>query len=594
LDIFGDFITISELNSSFVCLLFTCIYPRAMPLTLINSRYRIVRGLGRGGFGETSLVEDTQLPSGRYCVLKQLIPIEENPQVYGLVQERFQREAVILEELGEASDQIPRLYAYFAENHRFYLVQEYVEGETLGDRFGREGCLSEAVVREMLVGILPVLAYVHGRRMIHRDIKPDNIMVRNRDQKPVLIDFGAVRETMGTVMNTQGKSTQSIVIGTPGFMPSEQAAGRPTFASDLYSLGLTAIYLLTGRMPQDIPTDPMTGEICWRQFAPQVTPTFAGVLDRSVMPMAQARFQTAAEMLGGLMGMGQASGPAVVNATVISGYPGATGATVMSYPSGQQTVAAAPQYVQPQPIAAPAKSGMTDWTKAMIMGGFIGAFVLGGLYITRPQQTAANSNAPNGSAPVVAAGTPAGQTPSNSTNVTINPSPAAAPSNSTPSAPSAQQAPAPVSRQPTAQQPAQTQQSAPSSISQAQAEQAVQSWLQAKRTLMAPPYDLQVAHAVTTGPLLTDLTKSDGPVRWLANNSSEYRFGVQKIEEVNRFVANGDQANIEAWVTEDRTLYKNGVIDSNQTDFKTRLTNYTLQRVGGEWKVYDYKNISSR
>ncbi len=562
-----------------------------MLLTLVDNRYKVVRALGKGGFGETFLVEDSQLPSGRYCVLKQLRPVEDNEQVYSLVKDRFQREAAILEDLGEGSDQIPRLYAYFAEEHKFYLVQEYVEGETLMQRVDQQGAMSEAAVKDLLCGILPVLTYVHGKRIIHRDIKPDNIMLRARDRKPVLIDFGAVRETMGTVMNTQGKSTQSIVIGTPGFMPSEQAAGRPTFASDLYSLGLTAIFLLTGRMPQDIPTDPMTGEICWRQFAPQVTPTFAGVLDRSVMPMAQARFQTAAEMLGGLMGM--AAGPGVVNATVISGYPGAAGGTVMSYPSGQQTVAAAPQYVQ-QPIAvpAPAKSGMTDWTKAMIMGGFIGAFVLGGLYITRPQQTAANSNAPNGSAaPVAAAGTPAGQTPSNSTNVTINPSPAAP---STPSAPSAQQAPAPVSRQPTAQQPAQTQQSAPSSISQAQAEQVVQSWLQAKRTLMAPPYDFQVAHAVTTGPLLTDLTKSDGPVRWLANNSSEYRFGVQKIEQINRFVANGDQANIEAWVIEDRTLYKNGVIDSNQTDFKTRLTNYTLQREGGEWKVYDYKNISSR
>jgi hypothetical protein len=558
-----------------------------MLLTLVDNRYKVVRALGKGGFGETFLVEDSQLPSGRYCVLKQLRPVEDNEQVYSLVKDRFQREAAILEDLGEGSDQIPRLYAYFAEEHKFYLVQEYVEGETLMQRLDQHGAMSEAAVKDLLCGILPVLTYVHGKRIIHRDIKPDNIMLRSRDRKPVLIDFGAVRETMGTVMNTQGKSTQSIVIGTPGFMPSEQAAGRPTFASDLYSLGLTAIFLLTGRMPQDIPTDPMTGEICWRQFAPQVTPTFAGVLDRSVMPMAQARFQTAAQMLDGLMGMNQVAGQAVVNATVISGYPGA-GGTVMSYPSGQQTVAAAPQYVQ-QPIASPpAKSGMTDWTKAMIMGGFIGAFVLGGLYIMRPQQATAPIVAP-----VAAAGTPAGQPPSNSTNVTINPSPAA-PSTSTPSAPSAQQPPAPVSRQPTAQQPAQTQQSAPSSISQAQAEQVVQSWLEAKRILMAPPYNLQRADAVTTGPLLADLTKSDGPVRWLANNNSEYRFGVQKIEEINRFVANGDQANIEAWVTEDRTLYKNGVIDSNQTDFKTRLTNYTLQRAGGEWKVYDYKNISSR
>jgi serine/threonine protein kinase, bacterial len=345
-----------------------------MPLTLINSRYKIVRSLGRGGFGETSLVEDTQLPSGRYCVLKQLIPIEENLQVYGLVQERFQREAAILEELGEASDQIPRLYAYFAENHRFYLVQEYVEGETLADRFGREGCLSEALVRELLVGILPVLSYVHGRRMIHRDIKPDNIMVRNRDQKPVLIDFGAVRETMGTLVNSQGKSTQSIVIGTPGFMPSEQAAGRPVFSSDLYSLGLTCVYLLTGRSPETLPVDPQTGEIVWRQFAPQVTPGFGDLLERAVRSQSQARFQTAQQMLDALMGAPLGSSPVA----------GPTKISLLPQPVMTQVVA--PQGVV-RPIAL-AKEGLSDWAKMLMMGGLIGGFVLAGLVIMRSPQGA--------------------------------------------------------------------------------------------------------------------------------------------------------------------------------------------------------------
>ncbi len=101
-----------------------------MPM-LLNSRYQIIRTLGSGGFGETFLAEDTQMPSQRRCVIKQLKPIENNPQIYQLVQERFAREAAILEELGGVSEQIPTLYAYFSLEEKFYLVQEWVEGDTL-------------------------------------------------------------------------------------------------------------------------------------------------------------------------------------------------------------------------------------------------------------------------------------------------------------------------------------------------------------------------------------------------------------------------------------------------------------------------------
>ncbi len=268
--------------------------------TLLNNRYRVIRTLGSGGFGETFLAEDTQMPSNRRCVIKQLRPIQNNPQIYQLVQERFQREAAILEDLGGTSNQIPTLYAYFQSDGQFYLVQEWIEGDTLTAKVHEQGLLSESAVREILIHLLPVLEQVHNHRIVHRDIKPDNIILRHRDHKAVLIDFGAVRESMGTVVNSQGLPTSSIVIGTPGFMPSEQAAGRPVYSSDLYSLGMTAIYLLTGKQPQELETDSRSGEIIWQRHALSISPTLAGVIDRAIAYHPRDRFATAREMLDAL------------------------------------------------------------------------------------------------------------------------------------------------------------------------------------------------------------------------------------------------------------------------------------------------------
>jgi serine/threonine protein kinase, bacterial len=267
---------------------------------LLNERYQVIRTLGSGGFGETFLAEDTQMPSHRRCVIKQLKPIQNNPQIYQLVQERFAREAAILEDLGGSTDQIPILYAYFQSNSQFYLVQEWIEGDTLTEKVRQQGLFSESAVRELLGNLLPVLEYVHSKRMIHRDIKPDNIILRHRDGKPVLIDFGAVRESMGTVLNSQGNPTSSIVIGTPGYMPSEQAAGRPVYSSDLYSLGMTAIYLLTGQPPQALETDSRTGDILWHRHAMNVSPALVGIIDKAIQYHPRDRFASAREMLESL------------------------------------------------------------------------------------------------------------------------------------------------------------------------------------------------------------------------------------------------------------------------------------------------------
>lgn len=271
-----------------------------MTTPMLDNRYRIIRELPEGGFGRTFLAENTRMPSRKRCIIKMLKPLHNNPQIYQLVQERFHREAAILEELGENNNQIPRLYDKFEEAGLFYLVQEWIQGQTLGNIQAQVGIASESTVKDILLSILPVLQYVHSKGIIHRDIKPDNIILRLADNLPVLIDFGAVKETMGTVMSNSGNVTSSIVIGTPGFMPSEQAAGRPLFASDLYSLALTAIYLLTGKIPQELETNPLTGEILWQKHAYNVSPSFAAILDKAIHFSPRERYINAPAMLSAL------------------------------------------------------------------------------------------------------------------------------------------------------------------------------------------------------------------------------------------------------------------------------------------------------
>jgi serine/threonine protein kinase len=559
--------------------------------TLLNNRYRVIRVLGSGGFGETFLAEDTQMPSGRRCVIKKLKPVANNLQIHQLVQERFQREAAILEELGNGCNQIPQLYAYFLENDDFYLVQEYIEGETLQQKVAEKGLLSESSVKEILSSILQTLEYVHSKRIVHRDIKPENILIRHVDGQPVLIDFGAVKETMGTVINTSGESTRSIVIGTPGFMPSEQSAGRPVFASDLYSLGLTAIYALTGKIPQQLETDPATGDFIWRQYALSISPSFATFLDKAIASHPRDRYTNAREMLQALKNGG------TIPPTVPASNPTLVSAPPPPVVQPATVVSAAPQPVAyPQPVyyqspppysQPPVSKGMADWQKAVIMGGVIGVFVIGGLWLTRPSATQSNVET-NASSTTGSNAQP--QQPIPSTNAQIEqPIPSANPQIEQPIPP-----PNPPI-QPVVQTPAVSQSSfspPSSSITQQEATSLINNWLSAKKVLFAPPFDRQLGFQLTTGEAYRKNIGSDSSLQWLADHNSYYRYGVQSLDSVEKFVANGDQATIEVIVTEDRKFYRNGrLITGENTAFDTRLVRYSLQRENGTLKISDYSTV---
>jgi len=367
-----------------------------MTLTLLNNRYRVVQTLGGGGFSNTFLAEDTHMPSGRRCVIKQLKPVTNDPQTYKLVQERFQREAAVLEDLGDGNNQIPKLFAYFTEAGQFYLIQEFIEGDTLTKKVEKEGIVSENEVKQLLVSLLPVLDYVHSRHMVHRDIKPDNVIIRKRDNLPVLIDFGAVKEAMNTVVNDPRNSAQSMVIGTPGYMPSEQAGGRPTFSSDLYSLGLTAVFLLTGKIPQELETDARTGEFMWRRYAPNINSNLAMVLDQAIRFNARDRFGNAKAMLSALQSSNVPNTPNAPHAadsqmaTVAvapGGLPhrGNPPAAPINNPSPPQTVPVARNPVIPR----------DNGRKPLIIGALVaGSLLIGAIAIGLGLRRSPNSSTP--------------------------------------------------------------------------------------------------------------------------------------------------------------------------------------------------------
>ncbi|AUC60193.1 serine/threonine protein kinase, bacterial [Cyanobacterium sp. HL-69] len=203
--------------------------------SLLINRYEVIDTLGKGGFGETFLAKDTQMPSKKFVVIKKLKPLHDQTDNLDFLQKLFQKEAQVLEQLGQNCTQIPTLYASFTEDGQFYLIQEHIEGESLADI----GIINFARCEAILSSLLNTLKYIHSQNIIHRDIKPENIIIRKSDGLPVLIDFGAVKETMGAMTRSNGSTVSSMVIGTRGFMAPEQSAGRSLFSSDLYALGLT-------------------------------------------------------------------------------------------------------------------------------------------------------------------------------------------------------------------------------------------------------------------------------------------------------------------------------------------------------------------
>jgi len=277
--------------------------------TILQNRYRLIKILGQGGFGRTYLAEDI----GRFnelCALKELIPAQSEPQSLDKAQQLFQREASILYKIHHP--QIPQFRATFEQDRRLFLVQDYVEGKTywelLQEKQAQGTTFLESEVMQLLQQILPVLAHLHVRGIIHRDISPDNIILRQSDRKPVLIDFGVVKELATRFQSPDGKSVATTV-GKLGYAPVEQMqTGRAYPSSDLYALAVTCIVLLTGREPPGL-FDDNDFSWNWQRWA-KVSPKLAQALNRMLAYKPSDRYQGVAEVAKALQEGDSISPPA--------------------------------------------------------------------------------------------------------------------------------------------------------------------------------------------------------------------------------------------------------------------------------------------
>jgi predicted Ser/Thr protein kinase len=266
--------------------------PPLTELLLLGGRYQIRSKLGSGGFGQTYLAEDTQRPNLPTCIVKKLATWFGAEEL-AIARRLFATEAQTLEQLG-THGQIPRLLAYFEQNAEFYLVQEFIEGQPLSTEIA--DCVmgwSEEQIIDFLNEILPILAFVHGHQVIHRDLKPDNILRRQSDGKLVLIDFGVAKTLTPSI---DGSEQRTVAVGTCGYASWEQSQGVPQINSDLYAIGMIAIEGATGIHPDRIGRDSRMG-LKWRTGLVGFNPWLAAILDGMVHLNHIDRYQTAEEVL---------------------------------------------------------------------------------------------------------------------------------------------------------------------------------------------------------------------------------------------------------------------------------------------------------
>jgi serine/threonine protein kinase, bacterial len=250
--------------------------------------YQILKTLGQGGMGTTYLAWDT----ARMLVLKEMnADMAQIPKA----QELFEREAKILQSLHHPG--IPEYYDFFVANGRKYLAMELIHGQDLDLYVMEHGKVPLAQAIDWMVQLCEILGYIHEQQppLIHRDVKPANILVRTIDRRIFLLDFGAVKE-IGTLGGTK--------IGAPDYMAPEQNSGQPCTQSDLYAIGPTLIFLLTGRNPADFIEIHPEGYRFNVSTESTIPPALQTIIDRVTQRRIRDRYPTAADLAQALQEIG--------------------------------------------------------------------------------------------------------------------------------------------------------------------------------------------------------------------------------------------------------------------------------------------------
>ena len=258
---------------------------------ILKDRYLAAKLIGQGGFGRTFLALDLDIPSQPPCVIKQFLPEKLNSAEIEEAKRLFDQEARQLDTLGE-HPQIPKLLAHLEQEDQLYLIQEFIDGQNLAAELSQQGPFSETEIKQLLENLLPVLEFIHQHDVIHRDIKPENLIRRRGDRQLVLVDFGAAKLANKSVLAKTGT-----IIGTPGYTAPEQAIGKPTFASDIYSLGVTCLHLLTQIDPLDL-FDANENDWVWQHYlTTPVSQQLKNILSKMIVMALKKRYQSPTEIL---------------------------------------------------------------------------------------------------------------------------------------------------------------------------------------------------------------------------------------------------------------------------------------------------------